>query len=198
MLILHDDLWKGVSEFDEYKAIQNDLSDSYIWDRLIEQYADDLLTEGMFDMHSKEVTDNELALVVMALQPRGHRAVLAESFMEFLRNPELKVASRAAQGYAHTAFVFLVGKSSDREFRARELALRCLVIRGRLPGVTTVVGIARPARHIEIGYSSDIVYIHISEWTPESESARDTRTLFAFLLFGNLGVSSLGDMQTRA
>lgn len=170
MLILLDDLWEKFSESDEFKAIQRDLGNSYIWDRLIEDYTSDLLTDGMFDMHSKEVTDNELALVTMALQPRGHRAVLAESFMEFLQNSELKVAARAAQGYDDTAFVFLIGESSDREHRTRELALRCLVIRGRLHGVTTVVGIAtdRPGTS-DIGYSSDIVYIHLPEWSSELE-----------------------------
>jgi hypothetical protein len=40
-----------------------------------------------------------------------------------------------------TAFVFLGGDSNDREFRARELALRCLVVRGRGKTVTTVAGI---------------------------------------------------------
>ena len=171
VVILHDDLWKGFYESEDYKTIQEEFKSSYIWDRLIEYYASDLLTDGMFDMHSKKVTDNELALVTMALQPRGHRAVLSEAFMEFLQNPGLKVASRATRGYANTAFVFLIGKSSDRDHRTHELALRCLVIRGRLPGVTTVVGIAtdRPGTS-EIGYSSDIVYIHIPEWTAENET----------------------------
>ena len=170
MLILDNDLWRGFHESEDYKAIQDDFKDSYIWDRLIEYYANDLLNDGMFDMHSKEVTDNELALVTMALQPRSYRVVLAEAFMEFLQKPELKVASRAAKGYLDTAFVFLIGKSLESEDRIRELALRCLVIRGRLPGVTTVVGIAtdRPGTS-KIGYSSGIVYIHMPEWTAEME-----------------------------
>ncbi len=169
-LILLDDMWKGFSESEEYAAIKKDLDNSYIWDRLIEFYVTDLLTDGMFDMHSKEVTKNELALVTMALQPRSARAVLAESFIEFLGNPELKVASRAVKGYADTAFVFFIGKSSDREYRMKELSLRCLVIRGRIPGVITVVGIAtdRPGTS-EIGYSSDIVYLHLPDWTTEDE-----------------------------
>ena len=169
-LILLDDMWKGFSESEEYAAIKKDLVNSYSWDRLIEFYVTDLLTDGMFDMHSKEVTKNELALVIMALQPRRARAVLAESFIEFLENPELKVASRAVKGYADTAFVFFIGKSSDREFRMRELTLRCLVIRGRIPGVTTVVGIAtdRPGTS-EIGYSSDIVYLCLPDWTTADE-----------------------------
>lgn len=170
MLVLDNDLWKGFRESEDYKTIQDDLKDSYIWDSLIKHYANDLLADGMFDMYSKEVTDNELALVTMAVQPRGYRAVLAEAFMEFLQKSELKVASRAAKGYADTAFVFLIGKSSESEDRIRELALRCVVIRGRLPNVKTVVGIAtdRPGTS-KIGYSSGIVYLHIPEWTEEME-----------------------------
>jgi hypothetical protein len=169
-LIFLDDMWKGFSESEEYASIKKGLEKSYIWDQIIEFYVTDLLTDGMLDMHSKEVTKNELALVTMALQPRSARAVLAESFIDFLENPELKVASRAVKGYAETAFVFFVGKSSDREYRMKEIVLRCLVIRGRVPGVTTVVGIAtdRPGTS-EIGYSSDIVYLHMTGWTTEDE-----------------------------
>ena len=170
MVIMQDDLWKGFYKSNDFKAIQDEFKESYIWDRLIAIYTDDLLTDGMFDMHSKNVTHNELALVTMALQTRAYRAPLADAFIEIFNNPELKVASRAVKGYADTAFVFLIGKSSYREHRARELALRCLVIRGRFPGVKTVVGIAtdRPGTS-EIGYSSEIVYIHRPKWTTDDE-----------------------------
>ena len=171
MVILDADPWKDFCESDEFRAIQNEFRDSYTRDRLIEHYASVLLSGEMFDLHSKEVTDNELALATMALQPRGTRAVLTEAFMEFLQQSELKVASRAAQGYSDTAFVFLIGKSSERERRVSELAARCIVVRGRLPGVRTVVGIAtdRPGTS-KVGYSSDIVYIYMPEWTTENEA----------------------------
>jgi hypothetical protein len=170
MLILQDDLWKGFSKSDEYREMIHDLRNSYIWDKLIDYYADDLLNDGMFDMHSKKVTKNELALVTMALQPRGHRANLAESFIEFLENPELKIASRVVQGHNNTAFVFLVGKSSDREARSQELILRCLVVRGRVPDITTVVGIVTDRSGTsDIGYSSGIAYLHMPEWSAENE-----------------------------
>ena len=169
-LILQDDLWKGFVKSKECKAMQNEYRDSYIWDRMIEYFANDLLTDGMFDMHSNQITDNEHALVIMALQPREYRAVLANAFIEFLQQSKPKIASRMVQGYDHTAFVFLAGKSSDRKMRVQELALRCLVVRGRLPDVTTVVGIAtdRPGTS-KIGYSSDLVHLHMPEWNPESE-----------------------------
>ena len=159
MIILEDDIWKGVSQSDEFNEMISDLSSSYIWDRLIEYYVEDLLSDGMFDMHNKEVTQNELALIAMAMQPRGHRANLAESFIEFINKPELKIASRVVVGDSNTAFVFLIGPSTDREVRSQELILRCLVVRGRLPNIITVVGIAtdRPGTS-QIGYSSDIAY----------------------------------------
>jgi len=172
MIILTDDLWRGYSESEEYRAIQEDLKESHFWDKLVEYYTEDLLTDGMFDMLSKEVTDDQHALVTMALQPRMYRTGLARAFKEFLDKPELKVGSRAAQGYGETAFVFLIGKSSDREHRMRELALRCLVIRGRVPGVKTVVGIAtdRPGVPSEVGYSTDLAYVHLPEWSEDRET----------------------------
>lgn len=170
MLMIENDIWKGFSKSNEYKAIQVDFKNSYTWDYLIEYHANYLLTGKLFDMYSKKVTDNELALVTMALQPRRYRATLADAFLEFFQKPELKIASRAIKGYNNTAFVFLAGKSSNREYRGKELVLRCLVIRGKSPEITTVVGIAtdRPGTS-EIGYSSDIVYVHRPEWTENDE-----------------------------
>lgn len=58
--------------------------------------------------------------------------------------------------------------SKEREARSKELGLRCLVIRGITEGIITVVGIAtdRPGSS-DIGYSSDIAYIHMPEWPEE-------------------------------
>jgi hypothetical protein len=172
MIILNDDLWKGYSQSDEFRTIQEDLNESYFWDALVEYYTEDLLSDGMFNMQCNEVTDDQHALVAMALQPRMYRASLSSAFKEFLDKPELKVGSRAAKGYGETAFVFMVGNSSDREQRMKELFLRCLVIRGRVPGVKVVVGIAtdRPGVPSELGYSTDLAYIHLPEWTEDRET----------------------------
>ncbi|MXG56312.1 hypothetical protein GRW48_22830, partial [Escherichia coli] len=57
MLILHNDIRKGMVESDEFKRMRKDLENSYVWDRLIDLYTKDLLTGGMFDMHSQQATD---------------------------------------------------------------------------------------------------------------------------------------------
>lgn len=143
LLIIDETVFKGFLDSDDYKAMQESYKTSYFWDKLIEHFAGDLLTDGMFEYGTNQVTDNQKALIQMALQPRGHRANLSDSFSEFLQKPELKVASRVVLAYQNTAFVFHLGPSSDREARVQELGLRCLVVRGRLPDVKIVVGISR-------------------------------------------------------
>ena len=167
-VIITEGLWERLVVSPEYIARNEDLKSSYAWDRLIEHYAKDLLTDGMFDMHSKQVTKNELALVAMALQPRGHRANLADAFLEFLGPKGSNIASRIVIAGNATAFVFLGGDSNDREFRSKELSLRCLVARGTCDGITTVVGIAtdKPKNGKE-GHSSDIIYLYMPDWPEE-------------------------------
>ena len=167
LLVIDDTIFKGFIESEGYKTAQESFRPSYFWDHLIEHFTSDLLTEGMFDYTTKKITNDQHALMQMALQPRGHRANLAESLQEFLDKPELKVASRVIMGYQNTAFVFLVGPSSDREARVRELGIRCLVVRGRLPDVGRVVGIATDRPGESKGHSSDLVYLDIPEWSDE-------------------------------
>lgn len=169
-LIIDDTVFKGFIDSDDYKAIQESYKDSYFWDKLIEHFVVDLLTDGMFEYGTNKITDNQQALVQMALQPRGHRANLVDAFSEFLQKPELKIAARVMLAHKNTAFVFHLGPSSDREARVQELGLRCLVVRGRLPDVKIVVGISRDKLGpSEVGYSHDIVYVDIPEWNDDFE-----------------------------
>lgn len=168
-IIVEGDIWSSFVVSEEYQQRKKITENSYHWDRLINYYAEDLLTDGMFDMHSKEVTKNELALVEMALQPRRDRANLAECLLSFLIQ-ETKVACRVVTGYNNTAFIFLSGSSDDRENRAAELMARCMIIRKKLVDFHTIIGIAtdRP-KSSKVGYSSDIAYLHIPEWNNDLE-----------------------------
>ena len=170
LLVVSDNLWQGLMESEEFRNMKTEFKKSCIWDRLIDHFADDLLSGGMFDMHSKEISQNELALITMVLEPRRNRLVLSEAFLEFLQKEELKSAARVVRGRNGIAFVFSVGSSDDRDSRSKGLEMRCYVVRGRLPKTHTVVGIAtdRPGTSSS-GYSSDIVYLHMPEWTAEDE-----------------------------
>ncbi|MFW7340706.1 hypothetical protein V0R37_04070 [Pollutimonas sp. H1-120] len=172
LALIQEGIWEALVKHPAYLSRNKDLESSYAWDRLIEHFAEDLLTDGMLDMFRKEVTQNELALVSMAMQPRCHRANLADAFLEFLLPTTKHVAARVVMADCQTAFVFTTGGSADRELRARELALRCLVVRCRCSSVKTVVGIAtdRPQAG-KRGHSSDIVYLHMPEWD-QAETAK--------------------------
>ena len=172
MLIVEDGVWNALVASQEYKELVDDRKTSYVWDNLIENFANDLLTDGMFDMYSKAITRSEEALIAMAMQPRNYRAPLAESFVGLLESKPTeagKLAARAAVGANNTAFVFLTGKHGDREIRSQELMMRCHVVRGRLP-LTTVIGIATDKPGECQGHSSDILYLFMPEWSAENES----------------------------
>lgn len=161
LLTIGDGIWSKYAGSVDFRERKNAISASYFWDRLIEEYTRDLLTDGMFDMHSKKISKNELALIEMARQPRMYRASLAEAFTEIVDKPELKIRARAVRAFNQVAFVFMLAPSSDREARYEELGMRCIVVRNYAPNITTVIGIAtdRPGSS-EIGYSSDIFYLH--------------------------------------
>ena len=170
LLIIDDTIFKGFINSDDYKVMQKSFKNSYFWDKLIEQFVGDLLTNGIFEYGTNQATDNQYALIQMAIQPRGHRANLVDAFSEFLQKPELKIAARVVLAHQNTAFVFHLGPSSDREARVQELGLRCLVVRGRLPDVKIVVGISRDKLGPSVvGYSHDIVYVDIPEWDDDFE-----------------------------
>lgn len=173
LVIIADDMWEDFKKSEHFKELIKDRKKSYLWDGMIEYYTKDLLGKRMFDMYNKEVTDNELAFIEMALQPRDYRIQLSEAYEEFLEEKNKKIKSRMVKAYNKTAFVFLAGATVERKRRGEELIMRCHVIRGILANVTTVVGIAtdRPGTS-DIGYSSDIVYMYKPEWTKEDEEIK--------------------------
>ena len=197
MLIFGDNIWKSFSENGELNEMKNELSISYNWDDLIEYFSDKLLSGKILDLYNSKLIEkvekehnNQFALAEMALQPRGYRANLAEAFKDFLYQPEHKYSSRCVIGYNGTAFVFSFGSSDNRTARRNELALRCLIVRGRWQNVTTVVGIStdRPEPEMEEA-SEDIVYLDIPVWTDELEkTVEDAQAKFGY--FRNMKKSS--------
>ncbi len=143
-----------------FKEMQERYKESYFWDKLIEHLVKDLLTDGMIDFSTGEVTINQLALVQMALQPRRVRVDLVKSFKEFLKNPELKIIY--VRGYHKTIFVILIGSSANRESRVEELDLSCRNAPNKFTDYDIVVGIARDSfGPSDVGYSYDLAYIGV-------------------------------------
>lgn len=160
-------VWKSLIASSDFKDLMRRREESYAWDNLIEMLSRDLLTDGMFDMHSKEITKSEEALIEMARQPRNYRAELGTIFIELLKSSgENRLKARAVSGANDAGFVFLTGKHSKREGRARELEMRCFVARNILPA-KTIVGIATDSPAEGKGYSVDLLYMFFPTWTQE-------------------------------
>lgn len=166
LMVLTNDIWNGMVNSSEYRNRLLDFQSSYRWDKLIEHYSKDLLSGEIFDFYNLKATNNDWAIMTMALQPRGYRAVLMDAFIELLNNN--KIVSRIAQGYDNTVFVFLEGKHSDRKCRSKELLLRCYIVSVNLEN-KIIVGIARDKPEGG-GSSSDLVYIENRNWTQEEEN----------------------------
>ena len=49
MLVLSNDLWRELAGSKEFNSMQSGLRPSYVWDRLIDHFTDDLLSGGMFE-----------------------------------------------------------------------------------------------------------------------------------------------------
>ena len=166
LMFLTSGIWDKCVNSQEYKDGLPDLNSSYIWDELIEHYSKDLLSGEIFDFYTREATDNDWAIMTMALQPRGYRAVLIDAFIEYLNNDE--IASHIVPGYNNTIFVFLKGSHSDREHRSKELLLRCHIVSVNLEN-KIIVGIARDKLEGN-GFSSDLVYIEENrDWTQKEK-----------------------------
>lgn len=164
VMVLENDLWSGLSASEGFAQRTKDLEESYAWDLLIELVTKDLLSDGMFDFETGEVTQSQLALIEMAKQPRDYRLPLAKAFNDFLSSKTS--AARVAEGYGGTAFVFLAREAAERERAAGELVARCHIVRARMPGVTTVVGIGTE-RLGSGGRSFDLVFIDYPEFSGE-------------------------------
>jgi len=170
LLMISNDLWSGFSKSDEFKEMQKEFSISLFWDKLINHLTEDLLTDGMVIFENGKITNNDLALTEMALLPRWVRAQYSEKLKQ-LHSPDQEIRASILTGPDETAFVLLIASSEDRKARILELQLRSLVVRGRIPGCKTVVGIATDkAGTSKVGYSHDIGYMHLPEWNDELDA----------------------------
>jgi hypothetical protein len=166
-LIIDDNLWAGFKESEEYKAKKEADNISYAWDRLTEVLCKDIL-HGNLEF-GPELNDSEMAVRTMARENRFGRRLLGQSFVEFYELARQgKVRSRMALGNSNTTYVFLVmPHGEDRKFRNAELGGRCLVARGLNKDRNTVIGLATERYEEGKGFSFDLVYLNIPQWTDE-------------------------------
>lgn len=167
---LHDDLWSGMKSDPRYLEWKEEIKFSYGWDWLIETFAkyhsEGSLTTGL----SRE--DLEMTLRHMARENRFERSRLFESLMEVLGgNGERKIGARIHTSALDDSavYVFLVGHTSDRESRSKELHMRTLIAKSIHPHKQYFIGIASDPLENEPS-SFDLCYMELQGWSIEMEN----------------------------
>jgi len=181
VILLHDDLWAEFMEKPEYKAKVTANKDSYAWDKLIEFVAREMLSGNL--EFGPSLTESEIGVRTMAREDRFSRRILGKQFQDFLMLSRQQAFARLCPADSGVIYLFLAyPRSADRELRVAELGNRCFVARGLYEESNTVVGIATEQYDSE-GFSLDVMYLHIEEWTREhQQAATATQEEFAYFV----------------
>lgn len=168
--IVEGDIWESFITKPEYRAKKNADVDSYVWDRIVESLSADILNGRM--EFGGDLTQSELAVRVMARETRFGRRALGKSFMEFYESASMKkIGARMMPGLSGVIYVFLaMPHGTDREFRVAELGGRCFVARGLNRDCHTVIGLATEQYVRGKGFSFDVIYLHMPEWTAANQT----------------------------
>jgi hypothetical protein len=165
---------------------------SYAWDRLIEQFSNNILAGTCISPFGKppKPGEAEQALRSMALESRVQRRLLGKALVEALEKAEAEAEDRfvrvvlpgANAGDRKLAYVFLIlaypkfalkgGYEQYRRVRVNILHAYCLHTLYEHRGVTRVVGIALDASPKVTGRrggSEDLIGLEVFNWTSEIE-----------------------------
>jgi hypothetical protein len=171
LLILTDDIWKGLASREEFKRRKQADEESYLWDSLIELIANEhnpALTESHGPKDDPDAPA-EKVIRLMAREDRFSRRLLAGAFREFHQGREIR--SRVVRSPSGTIYVFLATPGdSDRLNRRNELLSRMFIARGMHSDSTTVVGLATEEYDPGDGFSLDSALYHKPDWTDEDQA----------------------------
>lgn len=172
-IIIGDDLWRHFTEKVEVKAKRRADEESYIWDGLIEVWIKDVTT-GNLEVPSSP-SNSELALRTMAREDRFARRLLGKAFREFIdQAARVAVRARMVKSPSGVVYVFLaLPHDEDRQFRVAELGCRCFIARGLHRESTTVIGMATERHTPGKGFSLDLNYLYMPEWSSDQQQAME-------------------------
>lgn len=180
-ILLEEGFWEDMVRDPRYIAKKEADEISYVWDRLIEhliEYADARALGLDIDLGPRDI---EKALRIMAAEPRLRRRQLGKRLIEVLEsaNPNKRfVRLLLSETFPDIVYIFLavpIEKDEDyneyRKYRVSLLYAYCKVAKLRARNAKRVVGLGfdspSPDRK---GGSEDLVYLDVSQWTPELEA----------------------------
>jgi hypothetical protein len=167
-LLIGGNLWKEVQAKPEYKRKLTADARSFVWDRLIDSFCRDALSNNL--EFGPDLKGTERAIRTMAREHRFARRILGKSFKVFLDSSH-KIAARMTRSPSGVVYVFLaMPHGTPRNYRVADLGNRCFVARGLHRDATTVVGIATEQYEKGKGFSLDLVHLYKPSWTAEDQA----------------------------
>jgi len=167
VVVVGDGLWKEFTAREEYRRKRAANEDSYVWDLLIERFAQDFLS-GQLEF-APDASDTERAIRQMARENRFARRILGKSFRGFIDNSST-ILARMMKSPSGVVYVFLaLPHSMPRKARVAELGNRCFVARGLHPASTRVVGIATERYEKGKGFSLDLCNQFKPTWSADDQ-----------------------------
>jgi hypothetical protein len=171
LLILTDNIWRGVTARDEFRRRKEADAESYFWDSLIELIANDhdpALAESRGPMADPD-SSAEKVVRIMAREDRFSRRLLAREFKEFHQGRQLR--ARVVKSPSGIVYVFLASpRDVDRSHRRAELLGRMHIARGMHRDATTVIGLATEEYEPRGGSSIDSALYYKPEWTDADQA----------------------------
>ncbi len=168
LISIDPEMWTDYRKSEEYITERELNKKSYLWDKIIEtltkSHDDNILLQSIS-------RDNlEVSIRQMNRESRYSRRVFSNMLMEVWGDGVNKSSIKARLAKTNIpgsqTYVFLK-RGDDREQSKKELGLRCFVARYLCSDCNSVIGIACNPIVKGEGYSFDVVYINIDNWTDE-------------------------------
>jgi hypothetical protein len=202
-LLIPPGTFAGLANHPRYKAKKKADEISYAWDRLIEQFTNNIISGTSVAVFGGEVeaSEAEQAVRTMALEPRVYRRLLGGALIDAMERAEKQAQDRfvrvAMPGPSTAdrtvAYVFLIlaypknyelkdGYDQYRKVRVNILHAYCLHVLHENRTLKRALGIAFDASSKVTGRkggSEDMLALEVTEWTPAlEEQARELREKF--------------------
>jgi hypothetical protein len=185
--------WDLVKSSGWYRQARQFLQPSYVWDRIIQEFATHAFAGTLYGDSPQTIAANEGIFRCMAGEPRVCRAYLAVKMLQRWTDSEKdRVNYRIVASPTFTdtlyAFVFVPNAFDSaqkyREIRQEYLRNYCFLLHSKNRGFRRVIGIGTDASD-EPYRTFDVVLLEGNQWSPEMEG-------LAKEIENELGVSGRG------
>lgn len=179
VIVIDESWWADFASSDERRAKFEHDRVSYVWDALIEQFAEHALAGTQYLTTVPALESSEIILRFMAAESRLRRRSLGETLVEAVQTTtanQRRVRVIPSQRDHEPMYVFLLfpwfdGKSEDenRAVRRHFLEACIYVARMKYRGALDVVGIATESGVDHERRSEDALYFNAREWSAEDD-----------------------------